>query len=255
MPSLLACDEPKPFHVIQPASVGRWVITCDHASNRIPRALGRLGLPDAEIARHIGWDIGAAAVTQGLAARLNAWAILQNYSRLVIDCNRHPGTPTSIPVRSENTDIPGNVGISPEHAAQRRTEIFDPYHAAIAAELDTRARAGRATLFVALHSFTPVYDGAARAMHAAVLYNRDVRLARALFHRLAAEPGLIVADNEPYRVTDESDYGVPVHCERRGLPYVEFEIRQDLIAQAEGQAAWIDRLASLLPLAACDIGF
>jgi predicted N-formylglutamate amidohydrolase len=250
MIALLAADEPKPFHAIQPLSDGGWVITCDHASNRIPRALGTLGLPDAEIARHIAWDIGAAAVTHGLATRLNAWAILQNYSRLVIDCNRHPGSPTSIPVRSENTDIPGNIGLSAAHAAQRRAEIFDPYHAAISAELDARAAAGCATLFVALHSFTPVYDGVARPMHTAVLYNRDKRLAHALFHQLAAEPGLIVGDNDPYHVTDDSDYGVPVHCERRGLPYVEVEIRQDLIAHADGQAEWIDRLARLLPLAA-----
>ena len=253
MPSLLAADEPRPFHVIQPAAGGCWVITCDHASNRIPRALGTLGLPDAEIARHIGWDIGAAAVTHGLAARLNAWAILQNYSRLVIDCNRHPGTPGSIPPRSENTDIPGNVGLSQADAAQRRTEIFDLYHAAIAAELDARGISGGVTLYVAMHSFTPVYDGIPRPMHAAVLYNRYPHLAHALFQKLAAEPGMIVGDNEPYRVTDDSDYGVPVHCERRGLPYVELEIRQDLIAHADGQAEWIERLARLLPMAANEV--
>jgi len=253
MSALLAADEPKPYQILHPLAEARWVITCDHAARRIPNALGTLGLPESEIARHIGWDIGAAAVTHGLAARLNAWAILQNYSRLVIDCNRPPGVASSIPVRSENTDIPGNFRLSAEKAARRRAEIFDPYHAAITAELDSRTN-GRPAVLIAMHSFTPIYDNVARPMHAAVLYNRDARLAHALLARLAAETGLIVGDNDPYRVSDESDYGIPVHGERRALAHVEIEIRQDLITFPEGQAEWVDRLARLLPAAAHDAG-
>jgi predicted N-formylglutamate amidohydrolase len=247
--NLLHPDEPAPYHIIVGAPASPWVLTCDHASNRIPRALGTLGLPAGEIDRHIGWDIGAAAVTVGLAARLGAWAILQNYSRLVIDCNRPPGVASSIPVRSENTDIPGNVGLSGQQTAQRRAAIFDPYHAAIETELNRRASLNEARCFVAVHSFTPIYDSVARPMHAAVLYNRDNRLAHALGDLLRSEPGLIIGDNEPYNVSDETDYGVPVHAELRSLPYVELEIRQDLIATPPGQSEWIDRLSRLLPVA------
>jgi predicted N-formylglutamate amidohydrolase len=246
MPSLLAPDEPAPFEIINPAAAGPWVLTCDHASNRVPRALGSLGLTDAELARHIGWDIGMAGVTHALAAHLDAWSILQNYSRLVIDCNRHPGHPTSIPTISERTEIPGNIGLDPQAAAQREREIFHPYHAAIAAHLDARVAANRPTLFVTLHSFTPIYDGAHRAMHAGVLYNRDTRIAHALLRGLRAEPGLIVGDNEPYAVTDDSDYGVNVHGAFRALPHVEIEIRQDLVSDAAGQGVWAKRLARLL---------
>jgi predicted N-formylglutamate amidohydrolase len=247
---LLAADEPAPFEIINQASSGPWVLTCDHASNRVPRALGTLGLGSADLARHIGWDIGAAAVTRGLAARLDAWAILQNYSRLVIDANRPPGVPSSIPIRSELTDIPGNIALSPDEAEQRRIEIFAPYHDAITAHLDARKAAGRPAFLVTMHSFTPVYENDARPMHAGVLYNREKRLAHALLRLLRAEPDLMVGDNEPYSVDDHSDYGINVHGEHRGLPCVEIEIRQDLIAEPAGQALWIERLARLLPDAA-----
>jgi predicted N-formylglutamate amidohydrolase len=252
--SLLAPDEPAPFEVVNEAAAGPWVLTCDHAANRVPRHLSKLGVTDADLARHIGWDIGAASVTRGLAAGLNAWAILQNYSRLVIDCNRPPGAPSSIPLRSERTDIPGNIGLSPADAEQRRVEIFAPYHDAITAHLDARVAAGRAAFLVTMHSFTPVYDNVVRPMHAAVLYNREKRLAHALLQLLRAEPGLVVGDNEPYSVDDHSDYGINVHGEHRGLPCVEIEIRQDLIADTKGQAAWIDRFARLLPAAAREAG-
>jgi predicted N-formylglutamate amidohydrolase len=157
-------------------------------------------------------------------------------------------------VRSENTDIPGNIGIFAHEVAARRAEIFDPYHAAISHELDQRAAVGRPAVLITMHSFTPVYDGVTRRMHAAVLYNRDPRLARALFDRLATEPGLVVGDNDPYAVSDEGDYAIPVHGERRALPHVEIEIRQDLITYPDGQAEWIDRLARLIPAAAVDAG-
>jgi predicted N-formylglutamate amidohydrolase len=250
----LEADEPPPFQILNPMAASRWLITCDHASNRIPRALGTLGLSDEERARHIGWDIGAAAVTRGLVARLDAWAILQNYSRLVIDCNRQPDIASSIPAISENTVIPGNLNISPAARAARRAAIFDPYHAAITAELDLRQATARPTLLIAMHSFTPVYDGQGRPMHAAVLYNRDARLAHALLERLRTESDLVIGDNEPYHVSDDTDYGVPVHAEPRGLPHVEIEIRQDLIAYADGQSEWVDRFARLLPAAARDAG-
>jgi predicted N-formylglutamate amidohydrolase len=254
MNGLLAPDEPPPFTIVNATAGSPWVITCDHASNRVPRALGTLGVSDEERARHIGCDIGAAAVTRLLAARLDGWAILTGYSRLVIDCNRRPDVPSSIPTRSENTDIPGNIGMNEDAAILRRRTLFDPYHEAITEELDRRAAALRNTIFVAMHSFTPVYDGVARPMHAGVLYNRDARLARALLAGLRNEPGLVIGDNAPYSVSDDSDYGIPVHGERRGLPHVELEVRQDLIASPAGQEEWAERLARLLVQAANTIG-
>ncbi|HSD34127.1 MAG TPA: N-formylglutamate amidohydrolase, partial [Alphaproteobacteria bacterium] len=133
--------------------------------------------------------------------------------------------------------------------ASRIAEIFEPYHRRIVAELDRRRAEGRPTVLIAMHSFTPVFKGAARPWHIGVLYNRDPGFAHILRDLLAAEGDLAVGDNEPYFISDESDYGIPVHGERRGIPHVELEIRQDLIADALGQEAWAERLSRLLPRA------
>jgi predicted N-formylglutamate amidohydrolase len=176
--------------------------------------------------------------------------VLQPYSRLVIDCNRPLESRESIAGVSERTVIPGNRPISSAHAELRRREVFLPYHARIRAALDARVQQGRATLLVSLHSFTPVYLGRPRAWHAGVLYHRDPRLAQALLAALRAEPGLVIGDNEPYSVSDATDYSIPEYGERRGLPHVMIEIRQDLIADDAGQRDWALRLARLLvPLA------
>jgi predicted N-formylglutamate amidohydrolase len=247
--ALLESDEPNPVNLENEAGSSVFFLTCDHAGRVIPRRLGRLGLPERETLRHIAWDIGIGGVGQRLSRLLDAAVIRQSYSRLVIDCNRDPTVPSSIPEISETTEIPGNRSLSEDARAARVETIFRPYHDTIAAALDRRAAAGRATVLVALHSFTPVYKGVARPWHAAVLYNRDARFAHALFTLLRAEKGLVVGDNEPYAVSDLTDYTVPVHAERRGLPHVEIEIRQDQIAETAGQAAWAERLARLLPAA------
>jgi predicted N-formylglutamate amidohydrolase len=224
-------------------------LTCEHAGRVFPRRLGSLGLPEHETLRHIAWDIGIAGVGRGLSGLLDATVVLQTYSRLVIDCNRDPAVPSSIPEISELTEIPGNLGLCEADRAARIEAIFRPYHDAIAAALDHRAAQGRPTVLVALHSFTPVFKGVARPWHVAVLFNRDPRLAHALAELLRTEGDLTVGENEPYRVSDLTDYTVPVHGERRGLPHVEIEIRQDLITNPAGQAAWAERLARLLPAA------
>ncbi|MFG1409686.1 N-formylglutamate amidohydrolase [Xanthobacter sp. VTT E-85241] len=252
--TLLAADEPSPVTVHNAQAPSSFLIVADHAGNRLPRALGQLGLSDADCARHIAIDIGIARVCRHLADALGATLIQQDYSRLVIDCNRQPGTPTSTPILSESTKIPGNIDLGSEDAARREGEIFRPYHDRIAAELDARAAAGRPAILIAMHSFTPVYLGIARPWHAGVLYNRDPRLARALFAMLEREPGLVVGDNEPYSVSDASDYTIPIHGERRGLLHVAVEIRQDLIAEAAGQAAWGARMAHLLVSALAALG-
>ncbi|MGH7047715.1 MAG: N-formylglutamate amidohydrolase [Stellaceae bacterium] len=246
---LLEPDEPAPFAFENEAGGAAFFLTCDHGGRAIPRRLGRLGISEPDTFRHIAWDIGIAAVGRDLSARLDAPLIMQHYSRLVIDCNRDPAVPSSIPETSETTAIPGNRGLSAAARQARIDGVFRPYHQCIEAALDRRRERGSASVLVALHSFTPVFKGVSRPWHVGVLYNRDTRLAHRMLRLLRAESDLTVGDNEPYRVTDATDYTVPVHGERRGLPYLEIEIRQDLITAPPGQAAWAARLARLLPTA------
>ena len=250
---LLTADEPAPVTAYNESGVSPFLLVADHAGNRFPRALGRLGVTEADCQRHIAWDIGIAPVSRRLAEALDATLIEQNYSRLVIDCNRAPGRKTSIPEISEATPVPGNTGLSDDAKTQRVREIFQPYHDAIERELDRRRQAGRPAALIAMHSFTPVFHGVARPWHAGMLYNRDARFARPLLALLKREPGLVVGDKEPYGVSDETDYTIPVHGERRGLPHIGIEIRQDLITTDEGQRAWAARLARLLPEAYRDL--
>jgi predicted N-formylglutamate amidohydrolase len=249
MPTLLAPGEPDPVLVSHADGASPFVLTCDHAGRVVPRSLGTLGLPNHEFERHIAWDIGAWGVSLLLAEALDAATVGQAYSRLVIDCNRMPGVPTSIVEISELTPIPGNVGLTVAEREARAQEIFWPYQNRIKAVLD--ARANRPTALVTMHSFTPSFKGVSRPWHAGVLFNRDDRFARIVLDLLRREPGLVVGENEPYAVTDLTDYTVPVHGEKRGLPHVEIEIRQDLIAGEAGQRQWAERFACLLPEAWC----
>jgi predicted N-formylglutamate amidohydrolase len=246
---LLAADEPDPVKVFRPDGASPFFLTCDHAGRLVPRALGDLGVSKSEYERHIAWDIGAAAVSRLVSDALDAPLVEQVYSRLVIDCNRDPAVESAMPDMSELTPIPGNVGLGAEDRAMRRDEIFQPYHSRIADLLDLRIAAGKKAVLVAMHSFTPVFKGVARPWHIGVLYNHDPALARILYDLLEKEGDLMVGDNEPYHVSDETDYGIPVHGERRGIPHVEIEIRQDLIGDRAGQQAWAERLVRLLPLA------
>lgn len=248
--SLIAADEPPAVVAANRQGRSSFVIVVDHASPRIPRRLHDLGLPAAQLQRHIAWDIGALAVARQVAEALDAPLVAQNYSRLVIDCNRDPTVATSIPTLSESTGIPGNVGLSDAHRLTRRTEIFDPYHDHIRALLDERAAAGRPTILVAQHSMTNIFKGVRREMHAAVLYGRDRRFAGLVLEMLRREAGLVVAENQPYFVTDETDYSIPRHGEARGLPHVEIEIRQDLLLDESGQKEWAGRITRALQDAA-----
>ena len=253
-PRLLSPDDPPAFEVIEDDRGSPFLITCDHAGNRLPRALGNLGLPAHELERHIAWDLGAAQLTRCLARELGAFAILQTYSRLVIDCNRPLHVPSSIPLISENTAIPGNQDLSAAAAAERARAIFKPYHERIVSEFERRARAAQPTVLIALHSFTPIFQGVARRWHAGMLYQRDTRLGRALLELLRQDPELVIGDNQPYSVSDLSDYGVVVYGEGRGIPHVEIEVRQDLLRDEAHQMAWGTRLAKLLPVACAKLG-
>ena len=220
-----------------------FLLTCDHYGRLIPQALGDLGVPAGELTRHIAWDIGIAGVAERLSNHLGAHLIAQRYSRLVIDCNRPPCVASSIPVLSEATEVPGNEGLTRAAADARRQSIFDPYHRRIGDVIDRRLREGRPTVLVALHSFTPLYAGVSRPWHIGTLYHRDTRLPPLLLRLLRAEGDLVVGDNEPYAVSDETDYTIPIHGEARGLMNSGIEIRQDLIADQFGQKQWADRLA------------
>jgi predicted N-formylglutamate amidohydrolase len=244
--SLLGDDEPAPFLELRRQGQSKFVIAVDHAGARIPRRLANLGLPAQELKRHIAWDIGALEVARRMSELLDAPLVAQNYSRLVIDCNRDPKVASSIPLISESSEIPGNIGLSENQALERRVQIFDPYHERICGLLDERLAAGRPTILVAQHSMTNIFKGVQREMHAAVLYNRDRRFAGLMLDMLRREPHLIIGDNEPYFVSDDTDYTIPRHGEARALPHVEIEIRQDLIGDAAGQAEWAARIASAL---------
>jgi len=246
---LIAADEPVPVLARRRNGSSVFVIAVDHASRRIPRGLGTLGLAQADLERHIAWDIGALAVAEGVSDALDAPLVAQNYSRLVIDCNRRPGEPGSIPVISETTAVPGNFGLPPEQAAARQREIFEPYHLHLSELLDERIRAARSTILIVQHSMTNVFMGVRRDMHAAVLYDRDTRFGGCLLEALRSQPGLLVGHNEPYSGKQRIGFTLPHHGESRGIPHVEIEVRQDLISSGAGQAEWIDRMTKALSAA------
>ena len=245
-PSLLETGDPEPARIPRENGASDFVLTADHAGRAFPRRLGTLGVSAAELGRHIAWDIGIAGVTEHLSALLDAPAAFQAYSRLVIDCNRHPSWPSAMPEVSEHTEIPGNRGLSDADRAARAAAIFHPYHDRIAALLDARQAAGRRTILVAMHSFTPVFKDVHRAMEVGVLYLHRTQLAGIMLDLLRAEGDLTVGENEPYALTQDSDYSIPTHGAGRGLPHLEIEIRQDLIATPAGQVAWAERFARLL---------
>ncbi|MFZ1874037.1 MAG: N-formylglutamate amidohydrolase [Chania sp.] len=248
-PNLLAAHEPAAVTVERPQGTSPFLLLCDHAGQAIPQCLGDLGLASGDIDRHIGWDIGALSVSQLLAQHLDATLIHQHYSRLVIDCNRTPGGITSIPLISELTPIPANQGITAAEAGAREQEIFHPYHQTIDRTLIARQANGQSCAVIAIHSFTPVFKGESRPWQVGLLFNRYPKFARLLAELLREEGDLQVGINQPYAMTDVTDYTLPVHAERKALPYVGIEIRQDLIADVDGQKAWAARFARLLPQA------
>ena len=242
---LLDSDEPHPVDCRRLDGPSDIFLTCDHAGRRLPRKLGDLGVGAADLDRHIAWDIGAAGLAERLSELLGAALVMQRYSRLVIDCNRPPTAPSSIAARSDGAEIPGNSGLSAQQAHTRLREVFDPYHDRIDAELELRRRADRRTALVSVHSFTPVFQGESRPWDLGLLYNRDPGYARVISEELKGS-GLNVGHNAPYAVSDVTDYTIPVHGERRAIPHVMVEVRQDLIEKEQGQDDWADRLSGLL---------
>ncbi len=229
---------------------GGLLLLCDHASNELPPAYGRLGLPDAEFERHIAYDIGARRATEVLAEALGAPALLTTFSRLLIDPNRGAHDPTLVMRLSDGAIVPGNARIDEAEIEHRRETFFRPYHDAIAETLERMAATGTVPAIVSMHSFTPFWKDVPRPWHVGLLWDNDPRLAAPLFEALKAEPDLQpwaekVGDNEPYDGALPGDT-IDTHATRNGYANVLIELRQDLIATDADAAAWGARLARLL---------
>jgi predicted N-formylglutamate amidohydrolase len=242
---LLAPDEPAAGEILKPESTAPVLLICDHASNFIPRALDNLGLDETHLWRHIAYDIGVAEVTRQLSRRLGVTAILGGFSRLVIDPNRAPGTPSSIPDFVDGVAIPGNRALSDDQHRQRVEAFFDPYHQAIEDRLAMMMSRGPAPAVVSVHSFTPVMDGFERPWQVAALWNRDPRLPLPFMGALRSL-GFTVGDNEPYSGRDFHGYTMQRHADAMGFANLLIEIRQDLIDTADGVAEWSEILAGTL---------
>ena len=245
-PVLPGDGDPPPVERHNPSGAAPCLVVCDHASRAIPRALGGLGLAPDHRDEHIAWDIGAAAVARRLARRLDAPALLCGYSRLVIDANRHPGSAGSIVEVSDSVAVPGNRALSPAARAARLDAVFRPYHEAIEGALDRFAERVLTPALVSVHTMTPCLRGRApRWQEAALCWYRDDRMARPVLERLRGR-GLRVGDNTPFRLDPGEDYTVPEHALRRGLPHLQLELRQDLVADEAAALTWADRLHDIV---------
>ncbi len=240
------------YKIIGPDRPSRWLVSCDHASNTVPDWVGggRLGIAAEDMARHIAYDVGAAGLTRRLAERLDAPAILSDFSRLVIDPNRGEDDPTLVMKLYDGTIIPANRHIGAAEIEDRLARLYRPYHAAYAELAGQR----NDTVICAIHSYTPCLRGRSpRPWTVGVLYShRDTRLALPLVAALEAE-GLCVGDNEPYAGHLDGD-AIDRHALTTGRPNVLIELRNDLIAQEDGQIAWADRLAPVLQRVLRDSG-
>jgi predicted N-formylglutamate amidohydrolase len=242
-----------PVVVEHAGRAGPFVILVDHASNFVPEVYGGLGLGEADLARHIAWDPGALPVARLMAEALDAPLVRATRSRLLIDLNRDPAAPDSICTLSETTAIPGNRDLSDLERARRVRDIYDPYHAAVDDLVAGRLAAGLPTALVALHSFNPVYRGVARPWPVGILFDEDRRLADPLVADLRSQ-GFLVGENEPYGPWDRVYHTLERHGRSRGLPVVMIELRNDGIADPEGQQAWAARLAGSLGRLAAVVG-
>ncbi|CAO3443948.1 hypothetical protein [Azospirillum argentinense] len=253
-PPLLGPDDPPPVTVLRPESDSPVLLLCDHASRAIPKALGTLGLDEANLCRHIAYDIGAAEVTRRLSERFGATAVLSGYSRLVIDPNRALDDPTAIPVVSDDVVIPGNRALDRAEEERRIDAIFRPYHEAVAAEVARRRERGQVPVLLSIHSFTPAMRGVARPWHVGILWDHDPRIPIPMIARLRADGRWCVGDNEPYSGRTTLGGTVESHATPAGLPNVLVEVRQDLIATPEGAELWATVLGDALEPILADPG-
>lgn len=233
------------FEAIDGDPAGGFLVLVDHASNHIPPEYADLGLPPAELQRHIAFDIGAAPLARLLAERFNAPALLTTFSRLLIDANRGEDDPTLLMRLSDGAVVPGNAYADAVEKERRLRRFYRPYQAVIADLLDSMIAAGRPPAILSIHSYTPVWKGERRVWHAGVLWDRDPRFAVPLLERLQAEHGLRVGDNEPYSGALKNDT-MYKHGSARGLAHALLEVRNDLIAAPAGVLEWADRLEPII---------
>lgn len=234
------------FRILRPRGASRFVFFCDHASNFIPGQLNDLGLPAFELQRHIAWDIGAAGITETLSEIFDAPAILCNTSRLVIDCNRQLTAPDLIPEISDGTSVPGNLNLKESDKTMRIERWFQPYHDAGEAILSERDTKSLPTIVVSIHSMTACMAGEPRPWEIALSSHLDRGLTEPVLAALRRPGDVIVGDNQPYDLDPAVDYTIPFHAMRRGLPHLQVEFRQDLVADAKAQREWATRFAQAL---------
>lgn len=238
---LLDPDEPAATELLNPEGSSRFILLCDHASNRMPRQLGQLGLNDEQLHSHIAWDAGALAVAVVIAAWIDAPLVQANYSRLVIDCNRSINSSESILAVSDDIVIKGNLEIDAREREVRQQEFYLPYHRRIEELLDKRRHP--VPMLLSIHSFNPVLQGRQRPWEIAVCYGQDRRLADMFLERLPGVTDAIIGDNQPFDIDPAVDYTLPHHAVDRGLLHVMLEIRRDCIETPKQVSDWGGNLA------------
>ncbi|MDG1458469.1 MAG: N-formylglutamate amidohydrolase [Pseudoprimorskyibacter sp.] len=218
---------------------GPWLITCDHASNAVPPSLdGTLGLSEADMERHIAYDVGARGVSLALGRLLNSPVIMSRFSRLVIDPNRGVDDPTLVMRLYDGSIVPGNRYLTQQEKDRRVRTYYKPYHDALAR---LAGQPGRA--ICAVHSFTPQLRGRqARPWHIGVLFASDSRLSDAVVTRLNKQSDLCVGSNQPYKGHLPGD-SMDRHAIAFGRHNTLIELRNDLIETPDAQANWAKRLA------------
>jgi predicted N-formylglutamate amidohydrolase len=232
--------------VVNPEGRGAFVLVCDHASNWVPPSLSQLGLPAAELDRHIAWDPGALDLARRMSGLLDAPLVHARVSRLVLDVNREPTHHGSIVTVSEDTVIPGNSDLSVQERVRRTQSIYEPYHQVLAGVIESCVARNAAPTVVAIHSFTPVYRKERRPWHIGVLSADDHRVSQPLLELLRAGGEFHVGDNQPYAPTDGVYHTLERHCAGRKLRSVMLEARADMIGDDESRAQWALRLSRAL---------
>ncbi|MCH9693235.1 MAG: N-formylglutamate amidohydrolase [Gammaproteobacteria bacterium] len=232
---LLGADEPGPFKILNPLAETPILLVCDHASCRFPKALGDMGLDPFARRCHLAVDIGAGPLTECLAQSLGVTAVLAQYSRLVVDCNRQLMDPGAFLEFGDGVIVPGNRNLHRADKNLRSETLYWPYHKAVDEQVKRLSNVGPKPAFIAVHSFTPVMNGEARPWQMGVLWDTDTRL-RDIFLEDFTAAGYLVGDNEPYSGKAPQDFTIDHHAEETGLPHIGIEIRQDLIDNADGVA-------------------
>ncbi|MDX1499216.1 MAG: N-formylglutamate amidohydrolase [Woeseiaceae bacterium] len=247
--SLLAPGEPSPFYVVNPLSEQPILLVCDHASCRFPAALGDMGLDPFARRCHLAIDIGAGSLTEKLAHGLGTTAVLAQYSRLVVDCNRQLMDPGAFLEYGDGILVPGNRNLRQADKDRRADAIYWPYHHAIDEQIKRLRAAGPPPAFISVHSFTPVLNGEVREWQIGVLWDKDTRLSD-IFIEEFRNAGYVTGDNEPYSGKAPQDFTIDHHAEAIGLPHVGIEVRQDLVDDIEGieeMAALMQRIIAAIP--------